>query len=232
MKNFYEVLEISENASQEVIERVYKLFAKKYHPDLNPDNPKEAEEKFKEITEAYETLSDETKRKSYDIKLKSEKQKAERTTNQSSSSAYSSSGKQSASYENAGFSRGSSSTNNNNSSTNYSHFSTKENDTKIYEENLKAYSDMLLESQKRVQAEREFQIKKAYNDAYIEALKSMGIKVVYKKTLKEEFNSFMAVLLFLVILVITGFVAYQIPQVQEQVNDLLNMIPKNPTINI
>lgn len=73
MKNYYEILEISESASQEVIERVYKLFAKKYHPDVNPDNPKEAEEKFKIITEAYEVLSNEAKRREYDNQLRNER---------------------------------------------------------------------------------------------------------------------------------------------------------------
>ena len=66
MKSYYEILEVSETASQEVIERVYKVLAKKYHPDMNLDNPKEAEEKFKEVSTAYETLSNPDKRKKYD----------------------------------------------------------------------------------------------------------------------------------------------------------------------
>lgn len=74
MKNYYEILEVNETASQEVIERVYKLLAKKYHPDMNLDNPKEAEEKFKEVTTAYETLSNPDKRKKYDEELSYERQ--------------------------------------------------------------------------------------------------------------------------------------------------------------
>ena len=66
MKNYYEILEVSENASFEVIEKAYRTLAKKYHPDANPDNKKEAEEKFKEVSEAYETLSNPQKRKMYD----------------------------------------------------------------------------------------------------------------------------------------------------------------------
>lgn len=70
MKNYYDELEINKNASQEVIEKVYKVLAKKYHPDMNQDENKEiAEEKFKRISEAYETLSDEEKRKKYDLEL-------------------------------------------------------------------------------------------------------------------------------------------------------------------
>ena len=56
MINYYEVLEVSENASKEVIEKAYKALAKKYHPDLNKDNPKEAESKMKQLNEAYEEL--------------------------------------------------------------------------------------------------------------------------------------------------------------------------------
>ncbi len=70
MKNYYEILEVSENASSEVIERAYKVLAKKYHPDTWPkDKLFYAESKFKEITEAYEILSNSEYRKKYDIKL-------------------------------------------------------------------------------------------------------------------------------------------------------------------
>lgn len=70
MKNYYDELEVSKNASKEVIEKVYKVLAKKYHPDTTKEeNKSEAEEKFKVISVAYETLSDEEKRKKYDLEL-------------------------------------------------------------------------------------------------------------------------------------------------------------------
>lgn len=69
MKNYYEVLEVNEKASQETIQKVYKMLAKKYHPDMNPDNKEMAEEKFKEISEAYEVLSNPDKRKQLDDEL-------------------------------------------------------------------------------------------------------------------------------------------------------------------
>lgn len=64
-KNYYEELGVDKNASADDIKKAYRKLAKQYHPDLNKDNP-EAAEKFKSINEAYEVLSDETKRKNYD----------------------------------------------------------------------------------------------------------------------------------------------------------------------
>ena len=61
MKNYYEILGVSENASQDEIKKVYKKLSKQYHPDVNP----KGEEKFKEINEAYGVLGDENKRNHY-----------------------------------------------------------------------------------------------------------------------------------------------------------------------
>jgi len=74
MKNYYEILQVNKSASQEVIGKVYKYLAKKYHPDANPDNKIKAEEKFKEIAEAYEVLSDKASRKNYDIQFENYEQ--------------------------------------------------------------------------------------------------------------------------------------------------------------
>ncbi len=65
-KDYYKILGVSRDASQEEISKAFKKLAKKYHPDLNPNNP-EAEKRFKEINEAYEVLKDPEKRKRYDL---------------------------------------------------------------------------------------------------------------------------------------------------------------------
>lgn len=65
MKDYYAILGVSRNATTEEIKKAYRRLALKYHPDRNPGD-KNAEEKFKEVTEAYEVLSDPQKRQQYD----------------------------------------------------------------------------------------------------------------------------------------------------------------------
>lgn len=70
MKNYYEILEVDKKASPEIIEKAYKVLAKKYHPDLQEnENIKKTEEMMKSINEAYSVLSDEFKRRTYDEQI-------------------------------------------------------------------------------------------------------------------------------------------------------------------
>lgn len=66
MGDYYEILMISRNASETDIKKAYRKMALKWHPDKNPDHKEEAERRFKEISEAYEVLSDKEKRVVYD----------------------------------------------------------------------------------------------------------------------------------------------------------------------
>ncbi|HET9392175.1 MAG TPA: DnaJ C-terminal domain-containing protein [Candidatus Rubrimentiphilum sp.] len=66
-KDYYQILGVPKNAAEKDIKSAYRKLAKKWHPDANPSNQKEAEDKFKEIQEAYEVLGDSDKRRKYDV---------------------------------------------------------------------------------------------------------------------------------------------------------------------
>ena len=64
-EDFYKILGVSRTASQDEIKKAYRKLARKWHPDINPGN-KDAEQKFKDISRAYDCLGKEEKRKLYD----------------------------------------------------------------------------------------------------------------------------------------------------------------------
>ena len=66
LKDYYHILKVSRDANSDDIKKAFRQLALRYHPDRNPGDIKEAEEKFKEINEAYEVLGDEQKRWQYD----------------------------------------------------------------------------------------------------------------------------------------------------------------------
>src|SRR5258708_25995530 len=76
-KDYYQILGVDRSADKKAIQKAYRKLARKYHPDVNP-NDKEAEGRFKELREAYEVLSDEEKRALYD-KFGSDWQRAQQT---------------------------------------------------------------------------------------------------------------------------------------------------------
>lgn len=83
MSNLYEILEVSEKASKEVIDKAYHVLAKKYHPDLQEGNKKKsAEKKMQKLNEAYEIIGNEEKRKVYDEELKFKREEERRIEEQ------------------------------------------------------------------------------------------------------------------------------------------------------
>src|SRR5215813_10702915 len=104
--DYYQVLGINKNATEDEIKKVYRKLARKYHPDLNP-NDKEANKKFQQINEANEVLSDPEKRKKYDQYGKDWKhaeqfEQANRSRQQSSGGSWE--GTFNGNYEEGGFS--------------------------------------------------------------------------------------------------------------------------------
>ena len=82
MKDYYKILQVSPDAAPEVIQMAYKALAKKYHPDLNPNNADWAQERMKELNEAFEVLSDPEKRATYDSAHKSAEPASASSTSQ------------------------------------------------------------------------------------------------------------------------------------------------------
>ncbi len=70
MKDYYRILGVPDNANQEEVKKAFRRLAFKYHPDTNPGNEKQAEERFKEINEAYGVLRDKSKQQQYDFARK------------------------------------------------------------------------------------------------------------------------------------------------------------------
>ena len=212
-ENYYEILEVSTKASPEIIKKAYITLVKKYHPDLQDDSKKEEyENKLKKINEAYEVLSDETKRKKYDLEfenlchIQSEQSDLHNVGNCSPDARKS---------------------NNINSDAN-GQYSNPNNTNSNYEN---AYNEDLLKKQIHLQQELEYQKqleyarKKAYHDAYIQDLKNRGYKIRYKKTFSDYVRSGISIMLTIFV----WFLIWQIPFVQ---NFFFKLYSDNPFLKI
>lgn len=212
-ENYYEILEVSTKASPEIIKKAYITLVKKYHPDLQDDSKKEEyENKLKKINEAYEVLSDETKRKKYDLELENLRHIQSEQSNLHNVGNYSPDVKKS---------------NNINSDANEQYFNL--NNTNSNYEN--AYNEDLLKKQIHLQQELEYQKqleyarKKAYHDAYIQDLKNRGYKIRYKKTFSDYVRSGISIM----ITIFVWFLIWQIPFVQ---NFFFKLYSDNPFLKI
>ena len=192
MKTLYEVLEVSENASKEIIEKAYKVLAKRYHPDLQTEqNKKEAEKKMKQINEAYEVLSDEAKRKEYDLKLAEEKQQEKVQMQQE---AY-----RQKQYEQV-----------------YQE-TTRPMSEQEYREALKREYQKRREEQER-QREIQEQYEQKYQQAYEGYLRRLGYKIKYKWTWKRLKDLLITLLIIIAICAILWF----FPPTKQLIMDFYN----------
>ncbi len=169
-QNYYEILEVDKNASQEIIKKAYNTLAKKYHPDLQNDDVKHLyEEKLKLINEAYETLSDNTKRGEYDKTLISELDTLKEKIDTLSK-------------ENELF-----------KSQHQNNYQAQKNS--YYREATNITSQNNYNEEQIRQAKQQ-----AYHDAYIQDLKNRGYKIKYKKEPKDYLKNFIAFILTTLIL--------------------------------
>ncbi|MCI9246938.1 MAG: J domain-containing protein [Clostridia bacterium] len=193
MKTLYELLEVSENASKEIIEKAYKVLAKKYHPDLQAEGEKlEAEKKMKQINEAYEVLSDETKRKEYDLKLIEERRQEEAKKQPQPSYSQNPYEQPNQTY-------------------------TKPMSEQEYREALKRQYQERREEQER-QRQMQEQYEQRYQQAYEGYLRSLGYKIKYKWTWKR-FKDLM-ITIFIIILICT--ILWFFPPTNKLIMDFYN----------
>lgn len=194
MRNYYEILEVDKNASQEVIEKAYKALVKKYHPDLQQGIQKqEYAEKMKIINEAYDVLSDNYKRDQYNKRLENEQMKNQAMSKEEQERII---------QENYVLKQ---QLNNMGKQQNY-------NNNQQVDEGTILNMSRVLEQQIRA-AQR-----KAYHDAYIQDMKSRGYKIRYKHNLKY----YLKLVLAIAITIFVCFLIYQIPIVKNFFVNLYN----------
>lgn len=205
-KNYYDILQINKNASPEIVEKAYKTLVRIYHPDLQENSNKEDyEEKLKLINEAYEILSNEQKRKQYDLELEhleqieQIKKQQEYVENSSSNFNYNSNFNVNISNDNP-----------------YQETSSYDINEKIEQARIQN------EQQRKYEEEYNRQINdavnKAYHDAYIQDLKNRGYKIEYKKTFKDYIKNFIIFILTIFILILI----LKIPFVKKYFINLYN----------
>ena len=191
MKNLYEILEISQNASPEVVEKAYKALVKKYHPDLqtDPTIKKEYETKIKEINEAYDTISNPELREKYNEKLQREQIKS--AQNAQTQTQYQ---KQYA-----------------NNTQNQSKTASQQNPNNIH-----SYKQQSDERYEKFKEEYKQAVKKAYQDAYVKKLRDMGYRVRYKKTPKQKLQNFLIVIVSIIVIILLC----QLPFIKDYLHSL------------
>ena len=195
MITYYEILEVSRMASKEVITKAYKVLVRKYHPDLEQDEGKkeEAKEKMVRINEAYETLSDDEKRKKYDdtIAILEEKERIAKEKERQQSKT-----------QNINNNRNINVNNNtvdvNNNINNIDNRNNLNNDTILQEEMQRA--------EEEIQMHKQNIVNKMYED-YYNTLRRMGYKVVTVRPLKERIKAYLIAGIVILLLILI----YNIP---------------------
>ena len=190
-KTYYDWLEISPKASNEVIEKAYKALVIKYHPDLHNGEKKYDEEIIKKINEAYSVLSDSKKRAEYDSTLQSstvpkeEYDKLQRELNTIKNQK------------------------------NNQAVQTQPTNLQYYNNNFEkelAEQQLKQDYEKQVNAAKQ----KAYHDAYVEDLKNRGYKIRYKKSFKD----YLKIAISIIVILIVIWILWQIPFLRNWINKI------------
>lgn len=195
MITYYEILEVSRMASKEVITKAYKVLVRKYHPDLEQDEGKkeEAKEKMVRINEAYETLSDDEKRKKYDdtIAILEEKERIAREKKSQQSKTQNIN-------NNRNINVNKNTVDVNSNINNIDNRNNLNNDTILQEEMQRA--------EEEIQMHKQNIVNQMYED-YYNTLRRMGYKVVTLRPLKERIKAYVIAGIVILLLILI----YNIP---------------------
>ena len=195
MITYYEILEVSRMASKEVITKAYKVLVRKYHPDLEQDEGKkeEAKEKMVRINEAYETLSDDEKRKKYDdtIAILEEKERIAKEKERQQSKTQNIN-------NNRNININKNTVDVNTNINNIDNRNNLNNDTKLQEEMQRA--------EEEIQMHKQNIVNQMYED-YYNTLRRMGYNVVTVRPLKERIKAYLIAGIVIILLILI----YNIP---------------------
>ncbi len=199
MVNYYEILEVSEKASKEVIEKAYKALAKKYHPDLNQDNKKEAEQKMKQLNEAYEVLISDEKRANYDSILEKKRELERRKASRQSSSQSNTNSKSSST---------SSSTNQSSDDIEkqFSNYNTISYSNGYYTDNEGNFYVNTSGMDEKTKKKLKEKLQERYLEAYDAYLRERGYKLKYKWTFKRIFQLILTIIVIIIVFTILFFI--------------------------
>ena len=200
MKNYYEILEVDKKASKEVIEKAYKALAIKYHPDLKEGADKKlSETRMIEINEAYNVLSDETRRAEYDSKLRTEQE------NSYGNSEFLKAENNRLKQELARL-KGVNPSEITNTNTNYN------------------YSNVTEEEFNRLLHEKINEARqKAYHDAYVDDMKRREYHVVYHETPKQKLKK----IAFVVVYILVVAIILRLPPVKNAIKEAMPFLTTN-----
>ena len=193
MDTLYDILEVSRKASKEVIDKAYKTLAKKYHPDLQTSENREyAEEMMKKINEAYDILSNEEKRSSYDRKLEEQEEQAIH-------------------YENMNYS--------NQNQNNIYRQQTVENESKSDEFDWRSqFANLSPKEKKRLIKKIEKEANEEYRKQYEDYFRSLGFRIKHRWTFKD----FLIIGLVILVLAFIFLILWLIPPTHEWLLKLYN----------
>lgn len=202
MEKLYDVLEVSRKASKEIIEKSYKTLAKRYHPDLQSvENKSHAEEMMKKINEAYETLSNDEKRREYDRKLEEEEKIQEESRINNSTREV-----QNTNY-NSNF---------NYSNLNYENANSYQNKNSDEDEWREKFSRLSKKDQERIMKNIQREANAEYRKLYTDYFRSLGFKIKHRWTFKD----FLVIFFVILILIFIIYILWLIPPTREVLENL------------